>query len=248
MSSSNHKKQPATKAVPIYQRTRDQLIARIRKGELKAHDALPSERILADELSISRMTARQALNGVEEVGLAYRKGRQGRFVADQRLSYDVGTTLSFATRALQKSLDLSIEVIAADTVAAGATLAKKLAIAPGEQVHTYKRIFKVSGRTVLVERESTIAARFPDLLEQDLSQPSTLLHESRYGVFGSQGRVTIRCAPISAGDKQLFAGDAAPYGMEMDLIIYDADKQPFCCGHQVWCSELAEFTLLATPG
>jgi hypothetical protein len=35
--------------------------------------------------------------------------------------------------------------------------------------------------------------------------------------------------------------------MEMESIIIDAQGKPFCCGHQIWCSELAEFTLLATP-
>lgn len=245
-NKSNHPT-PSSNKRPIYQRTRDDIIAKIETGTLKAHDTLPSERTLADELGISRMTARQALAGVEEAGYAYRKGRQGRFVAEQRLSYDVSTTLSFATRALQSSINLSIDVISMKTIKADSVLATKLAIKPGESVHTYKRVFKIDGRPVLVERESTVAARFPDLLEQDLSQPSTLLHESRYGVFGSKGKVTIRCAPILPEDKLLFAKDAAPYGMEMDLLIFDSQDQPFCCGHQVWCSELAEFTLLATP-
>jgi GntR family transcriptional regulator len=233
--------------IPLYQSTCDQIIADIENGRLKADDALPSERSLAEDLNISRMTARQALSEVEKAGFAYRKGRQGRFVADQRLSYDVGTTLSFATRALEKSLNLSIEVISMQTIEADSKLAAKLAVKLGEPVHTYKRIFKIDGRTVLVERESSVASRFPDLPEQDLSQSSTLLHESRYGVYGSKGMVTIRCIPIPEEDKKLFADDAAPYGMEMDLVIFDAVEQPFCCGLQIWCSELAEFTLTALP-
>jgi hypothetical protein len=35
--------------------------------------------------------------------------------------------------------------------------------------------------------------------------------------------------------------------MEMESVIIDAEGKPFCNGHQIWCSELAEFTLLATP-
>ena len=236
------------KNTPIYLQARDSLVDKIDKGVLKPHEALPSERVLAEQLGISRMTARQALAEVEKAGYAYRKGRRGRFVADQRLSYDVGTTLSFAARALGDSVDLSIEVISTSTEEADEALANKLAVTPGSLVHVYKRVFKVNGRPVLVERESALADRFPDLLEQDLSQPSTLLHESRYGVIGSKSRVTIRCSKISPEDKKLLTKDTAPYGMEMDSVIVDSQQKPFCCGHQIWCSELAEFTLLATPG
>ena len=193
------------------------------------------------------MTARRALVEVENAGFAYRRGRKGRFVADQRLSYDVGKTLSFAARALRDSINLSIEVISASTEHADSTLASKLEVEPGALVHLYKRVFRVAGKTILVERESALAEIFPDLLEQDLGQPSTLLHESRYGVIGSNARITFRCSRISPEDRKLFNEDCAPYGMEMESVIVDASGKPFCSGHQIWSSEQAEFTLLATP-
>jgi GntR family transcriptional regulator len=233
---------------PIYIRTRDKLIEQIDAGQLKPNDALPSERVLAEQLSISRMTARQALAELEKVGYAYRQPRKGRFVADKRLSYDIGNTLSFASRALQNSVNLTIEVISKLTEKASPHIAQKLGLEIGAQVHTYKRLFRVSGNTVLVEQEWAVAELFPDLLEQDLSQPTTLLHESRYGVIGSSGRITVRCAEISDEDRALLDTDTAPFGLEMELTIFDSTDTPFCYGQQTWCSELAEFTLLAKPG
>lgn len=232
---------------PIYLRARDRLIAQIEAGDLKPDDSLPSERVLAGELGISRMTARQAMVELEKAGYAYRRPRSGRFVADRRLSYDIGKTLSFATRALSESIDLSIEIVSKVTEPADQFIAEKLLLQPGELVHTYKRLFRVGGRTLLVESESAIAELFPDLLEQDLTQPSTLLHESRYGMIGSSGRVTLRCAEISSADMDLLDEESAPYGLEMDLVVLDSSGKPFCCGRQTWCNELAEFTLLTTP-
>ena len=232
----------------MYLRARDEIIRQIENGALKPHDALPSERALADQLGISRMTARHALGEVERSGYAYRKGRKGRFVADQRLSYDVGRTLSFAARAQREQLNVSIDVISTSTCGADELLADKLNIDQGSAVHAYQRVFNVDGRPVIVEREFVIAELFPDLLEQDLSQPSTLLHETRYGVVGSQGRVTIRCSELSSDDRVLLGPDSAPYGMDVELVVVDPKGNPFCYGRQLWCSELAEFTLLATPG
>ena len=88
----------------------------------------------------------------------------------------------------------------------------------------------------------------PGLFEQDLNQPSTLLPESRYGVIKSSGRSTVRCAEISDEDRALLDAETAPFGLEMELTIFDSTDTPFCYGQQTWCSELAEFTLLAKPG
>jgi len=234
--------------LPIYVRTRDKLIEQIEAGKLNPDDALPSERVLAEQLGISRMTARQALAELEKAGYAYRQPRKGRFVANKRLSYDIGNTLSFASRALQDSVNLTIEVLAQSTEMASPYIAQKLGLPIGAQVHSYKRLFRVSGKTVLVETEWAVAEFFPDLLEQDLSQPTTLLHECRYGVFGSSGRITIRCAKISDQDQKLLDAGTAPYGLEMKLTIFDSTETAFCYGKQTWSSELAEFTLLAKPG
>jgi hypothetical protein len=37
------------------------------------------------------------------------------------------------------------------------------------------------------------------------------------------------------------------YGMEVELIVYDGNGNPFCFGRQIWCSEMAEFTVLTEP-
>jgi GntR family transcriptional regulator len=247
MDTTASKNKDASEHSPIYLQTKNSLVKQIENGELKPHDALPSERALAIQFNISRMTARRALVEVEKAGYAYSKDRSGRFVTAQRLSYDVGTTLSFAAHALREQVNLSIEVISTSTEEASAFLAQKLDIEAGTLVHIYSRVFKVDGQTVLIERESAIAERFPELLSQDLRQSSLSLYENHYGVTGTKGQVTIRCAKISTEQKQLFSADTAPYGLEVNMVLLDSQEKPFCYDQQTWCAEMAEFTLLATP-
>jgi hypothetical protein len=61
-------------------------------------------------------------------------------------------------------------------------------------------------------------------------------------VIGSSERITIRCAEISDEDQKLL--DTAPYGLEIELTIFDSTETTYCYGQQTWCSELAEFTLM----
>lgn len=63
-----------------YQTILDDLIANIRKGDYRANDQLPSERILAEKYDVARATARRALTDLSEMGLVVRRGRNGTIV------------------------------------------------------------------------------------------------------------------------------------------------------------------------
>jgi DNA-binding FadR family transcriptional regulator len=59
----------------------DCILARIRKGDLKEGDRLPTERAWANELGVSREILRDALRRVERMGLIRRKAGSGTFMS-----------------------------------------------------------------------------------------------------------------------------------------------------------------------
>ncbi|AKJ65429.1 LacI family DNA-binding transcriptional regulator [Kiritimatiella glycovorans] len=59
-----------------------ELLGRIRAGKLKPGERLPSERALAAEYGVARLTARRALSDLEERGLVRRNGQRGTTVLD----------------------------------------------------------------------------------------------------------------------------------------------------------------------
>src|SRR6185503_11021549 len=62
-------------ALPLYQQLQRALRTAIEKRVVGPDDALPPERDLADELSVSRITVRKAIDGLVDEGLLVR--RQG---------------------------------------------------------------------------------------------------------------------------------------------------------------------------
>jgi GntR family transcriptional regulator len=64
---------------------------RIATDQLGPHTLLPSERELADQHGVSRMTARQALSLLESEGVVYRKPPRGTFVAEPRVRFHIGS-------------------------------------------------------------------------------------------------------------------------------------------------------------
>ena len=68
---------------PIYEQITDQVKSQIMSGQLKAGDALPSMRALAQSLRISLITTKRAYNDLEAEGFIETVAGKGSFVAAQ---------------------------------------------------------------------------------------------------------------------------------------------------------------------
>lgn len=65
---------------PMYEQVKDGIKEAILKGELKAHDIMPSVRQLAADLNVSMITTKRAYADLEREGLIYTVAGKGTFV------------------------------------------------------------------------------------------------------------------------------------------------------------------------
>ena len=65
----------------LYLQVRNELARLIRERHFKVDDALPSERVLAEKLGISRVTARKAIDALVDEGLIVRRHGSGNYIA-----------------------------------------------------------------------------------------------------------------------------------------------------------------------
>ena len=71
---------------PIYMQIADKIGKAISKGDWQLNEALPSERILSEQLSVSRVTIRKAINVLSDRNMLMQKQGAGTFIRnDQRL-------------------------------------------------------------------------------------------------------------------------------------------------------------------
>lgn len=66
----------------IYMQILEQIKDNVVSGQLKSGDRLPSERQLAEQLSVSRATVREAIRALEMVGLIHCRQGEGNFIAE----------------------------------------------------------------------------------------------------------------------------------------------------------------------
>src|SRR5260221_7062345 len=73
--------------LPRYYQLKEIMRERVRSGEWKPGDLIPSERELGEKYGISRMTARQALTDLGNEGLFYCEQGKGTFVSQRKITH-----------------------------------------------------------------------------------------------------------------------------------------------------------------
>ncbi|HSK99583.1 MAG TPA: GntR family transcriptional regulator [Rubrobacteraceae bacterium] len=171
--------------VPIYRGVARELAGLIRGGDLLPGSRVPSERELAGEYGISRMTARAALNLLEQRGLIERRDRSGTFVASPKIALDLSAVAGLSARLLRQGITPGAEVVERRTAAAGdleGAVAEALDIAGEEPLHVVVRRRTGNGEPLALE-ESYFPARYcAGLLDNDLTGSIYELLRDEYGL------------------------------------------------------------------
>ncbi len=172
----------ATDARPIYSKVADGLAEAVGNKMMAAHSHLPSERILAQELAISRVTLRKAVDALVNGGLLIR--RQGaKTVVAQRLEKTLSKLTGFSEETRARGLVPSARWISKSLVLPSSTEAMALALHPGEQVLRLVRVRLADGAPIAIERAT---------LPASVLASGDLVGESLYEALRGLGAAPVR--------------------------------------------------------
>ena len=124
---------------PLYRRLEERLRHAIESGAVKPEQALPSERDLAEDLGVSRITIRKALEGLVGSGLLVRRQGAGTFVAG-RVEKSFSKLTSFSEDMAARGRTSRSEWIARAEGAVTPDESLMLGLSPGTPVYRFHRI------------------------------------------------------------------------------------------------------------
>lgn len=157
---------PDSHPIAKYHRIEVTLAGRIRNG-FYGDGALPSERKLAEEFGVARVTARHALHRLEEQGLVQRSERRGT------MALYGSSGAARRPRLLREHVDQFLDrgrpdqrkVLRFGRVAATVQVAQALGLEPGDPVLRIVRLRSRAGSS-LTYTESYVPARLADALDR----------------------------------------------------------------------------------
>ena len=197
--------------VSLYEQIKAYLLTMIRQEGLKANDKMPSERLLVERFSSTRITVREALSRLESEGIIYRQNRRGWFLAPERFIIDPARKVDFTRMAIDQMRLPQTRVCHIHKVRPLAAVRKMLALTNGAQVYEIRRIRSLDQRLVMMEDIYLSSEKFSSLAQMDLSGSITQLQREKFGVDISGEDCSIRVAALdNVQAEQLQANPGMP--------------------------------------
>ena len=141
---------------PLYMQVARKLIQDVREGRYRVDQALPSERLLSDQLDISRVTARKAIDQLVDQGLVVRRRGSGNYVAP-RIEQPLSNLSSFSEQLEQRGYRAGSQWLKRAIVMAAADEQLSLGLSSNTRVARLERL-RLADDVVMAYEVSVIPA------------------------------------------------------------------------------------------
>lgn len=165
----------AQSASPLYQQLAQAMALAIRAGRYQVNEALPSERVLADSLGVSRVTARKAIERLVEQGLVRRRHGSGNYIAP-KLEQALTRLTSFTEELHQRGFVPQSQWLSRGLAAALPEAQLALGLGSGERVARLERLRLADGVVMAHELSYLPEAVLPQPQEVQGSLYAHLAH------------------------------------------------------------------------
>lgn len=226
---------------PLHDQVREAIADQIRSGVISPGARLRSERALADQMGVSRVTVRRALDALADDGLVRATRGSGRFVSDTALAEPPNALLSFTELGAQRGLRATSQVLRAHVRPATLEEAEVFGVAPGADIFELDRLRLLDDVAVALDHSRiplTVAPRLPTIdfetasLYAVLDEAGSLLVRADYSTEAVAADATqAHQLGVSPGSPLLLATttsyDAADRVVELSRTVYRSDRYRF---------------------
>jgi GntR family transcriptional regulator len=171
---------------PLYLRIYNEIAGQIAAGALSHEGRLPPERVISEQMGVSRATVRRALAALEAEGLIEAVQGRGTFVTAPRLVEPPNALMSFTELARQRGNTAGAVVLDAKVRPATLDEANQFRIAPGSELFELARLRTIDLLPVAVDTGLVPLSVGPELPDHDWSSTSL------YDVLAASGNRPIR--------------------------------------------------------
>jgi len=169
---------------------------------LEVGQAIPSERRLCEQLGVSRLTLRAALDDLVREGHLTRRHGSGTYVSRPKIAQPL-TLTSFSEDMRRRGMVPGSRTLELAVMPAGARLGRRLQLSPEDRVVRVKRLRLADGEPMALEVLHVPAALVPGLTQADLENSSFYeLMEERYGIVIASATQTIEPTVTSAEESE----------------------------------------------
>ena len=229
---------------PVWRQVEAILFAEIRDGLYRAPQRLPAEHELAARFAVNRHTVRQALAGLVERGIVFKRKGGGSYLVPGFIDYAIGARTRFSANLLIQNREPGHRLVEAREIVASERVARALALAAGAPVAFMVTIGEADGVPISVGQHYFPAARFPGFLDAYRREMSTTRVLKGYGIADYKRKVTRILAALSSEDDALHLRQPrlTPV-LAVDSIDVDLEGTPITLHETRFAGDRVQFVL-----
>jgi GntR family transcriptional regulator len=169
-------------SIPLHTQIQSFLREKILSENLASDAPVPSERELAEELKVSRMTVRQALTVLREEGLIYQKRGKGTFVSSLKMDIHTRNLDGFSDEMKRRGMRPKSRLLKLARAAGSTEVVKKLQLEAGSEIFCLERLRLADEMPMSLETTYLPVKLFPKLDKYDFEKQSLYqILEKKYG-------------------------------------------------------------------
>lgn len=157
-------------STPKFAAIKEFIFSQIETGNWPEHSRIPSENELASQFSVSRMTARRALQELTKQGVLYRTQGVGSFVASAKSQSALLEIRNIADEIQSRGHFHSAELVQLSQIPCPNLVASALGLQPNEPVFFSLIVHYDNQQPLQLEARFVNPAQVPDYLQQDFTQ------------------------------------------------------------------------------
>jgi GntR family transcriptional regulator len=214
--------------LPLYQRLRDELAARIADQHWRPGEAIPTEAELVKNFGASIGTVRKAIDMLVADGLLERHQGKGTYVRRARFDSSLFRFFRFQSEAGERRIPEG-RILRREVLAAPSAVAEALRLAPGTEVIHLSRLRLLDNKPLLAESIWLPKDKFAALLELDSAEFGDLLYplyEERCGQVIASAEETLTAEAVNDLNARLLQLPAGAPVIVIERVALGYDRQP----------------------
>jgi len=202
----------------------------IDSASLSPGDRIPSERVLAEQLNVNRITVRKAIDRLIASGRLERNSTNGTRLPAPRLLRPVEPkNLGGIARVIQLGGGTpGNRLLHFELAKAQDAIANQLAVPPGSALVIIRRLWRVDETPICIETSYIPAEYVPGLDAENLTAGQSLysLLKERYGIDATSSIRTISIHVPTSFEAQMLRLNRQSSALLMRLLVSDANRRP----------------------
>ena len=234
--------------LPLYQQLKTAILRDIQDGRWRPGDRLPTEDALIKRFRVSKITVRQALRELAEMGYIRREQGRGTFVLHPPLEEGPRELTSFTGEMRGHGRVATSRVIVQDVVEAPADIASRLEVPAGARLFRLQRLRLADGEPMGLQTAyipMTLAPGIDALSFVDASLYEVLA--SRYSLQPAAAREAHQAVPVPEEAATLLRVPAGTPALSAERLTTLAGGRPLEYVHSIMRGDRYKIVLDLTP-